>query len=186
MSELTQEIAKRCLDEFKFKHPEKDYLTCVPMENKENHFLLVSESHTVQVRWEPEYQTFMVVNTKEQNTMQNLVGLSNKLPKPKGKVSGFLAMLLTVAYAVYIISYFGSAGMESVGGALASMLVAPHMLCVAVAAVFSLVGVFGKKRWAVLTAGILMAAAAALFPTYAMFVVVQAVLFFVSYARMRV
>lgn len=105
--------------------------------------------------------------------------------KQKGRVSGCLAMILTVLYAGYLLVYFSDVGSSSIGGALASALVAPHMLCAAIAAVFSFVGFFGKKRWAMLTSGILMVAAAVLFTTYAPMVIIQAVLFFISYARMK-
>lgn len=107
-------------------------------------------------------------------------------PKMKGRVSGFLGMALTVLYTIYIVSYFGEMAMDNLGGYIATAIVTPHMLCVAMAALFSLIGFFGKKRWAMLTAGILMAAAAVVFLTYAMFVVVQAVLLFIAYARMGV
>lgn len=103
---------------------------------------------------------------------------------PKGRVSGFFAMLLTVLYAIRIISHFGGLGMDSLTGYIANAIVMPHMLCVAIAAAFSLVGFFGKKRWAMLTSGILMAASAVLMTMYAQMVIVQTILFFISYARM--
>lgn len=106
--------------------------------------------------------------------------------KMKGRVSGFLAMALTILYAIYIVSYFGDIAMDSPGTFMATAIVTPHMLCVAIAALFSLIGFFGKKRWAMLTAGILMGAAAVVFLTYVMFVIVQASLFFIAYARMGV
>ena len=107
-------------------------------------------------------------------------------PKMKGRVVGFLGTALTVLYAIYIISYFGDIHMENLGGMIATALVMPHMICVGLAALFSLVGFFGKKRWAMLTAGILMAVAAIVFMTYAMFVIIQAILLFIAYARMGV
>ncbi len=103
----------------------------------------------------------------------------------KGGISGMIAMVLTYAYAVYIVSYFCVETMSFFDDTLASTLVMPHIVCVLVAAVFSLVGFCEKKRWAFLVAGILMAVSAALFPTYAAMVIVLAVLFFVSYARMK-
>lgn len=105
-------------------------------------------------------------------------------PKIKGRVSGFLAAALTVLYAVYIVSHFGNASMDSFGGAIAAALVMPHLICVVVAAAFSLAGFFAKQRWAMLTSGILMAVSAAVMPMYAGMVIVQAILFFISYARM--
>lgn len=106
-------------------------------------------------------------------------------PKPKGRISGCLGMILTVLYAGYLLVYFSGVGSSSIGGALASAIVAPHMLCVAIAAVFSCIGFFGRKRWAMLTSGILMIAAAVLFTTYAPMVLFQVILLFIAYARMK-
>ena len=72
------------------------------------------------------------------------------------------------------------------GGAIATAIVTPHMVCIAVAAVMSIIGFFGKARWAFLVAGILLIVAAVVFLTYAMFVIVQAVLAFIAYGRMGV
>lgn len=105
-------------------------------------------------------------------------------PKSKGKVCCAFGSVLTVLYAFYIVSYFGSNALDDIGTFLASIIVAPHMVCVVIAAIFSLVGLLAYKRWAVLTAAILMAVAAALFPRYAMFVIVQSLLLFIAYARM--
>ena len=106
--------------------------------------------------------------------------------KVKGRVSGLLCMILTVAYAIYIVSYFSKAGSANLGGAIATAIVTPHMVCVAVAAIMTIIGFFGKARWAFLTAGILLVVAAVIFLTYAMLVVVQAVLAFIAYARMGI
>lgn len=104
--------------------------------------------------------------------------------KPKGRISGCLAMILTALYAFYIFSYFSSIGMETLAGAVANAIVMPHMICVVIAAIFSFVGFFGKKRWAMLTSGILMAVSAVLMMSYLPMVIVQTILFFISYVRM--
>ncbi len=106
--------------------------------------------------------------------------------KVKGRISGLLCMILTVAYAIYIVSYFAKAGAADVGGAIATAIVTPHMVCAAVAAVMSVVGFFCKARWAFLVCGILLVVAAVIFLTYAMMVVVQAVLAFIAFARMGI
>jgi hypothetical protein len=74
--------------------------------------------------------------------------------------------------------------MDSLGGYIAMRIVMPHLICVLLAAIFSLIGFFGRKRWAMLTSGILMSVSAVLMMQYAPMVIVQAILFFVSYARM--
>ena len=106
------------------------------------------------------------------------------VPKIHGRTSGFLGTVLTVLYAVYIIWYFGNIWSDTLGGAIATTLVTPHLVCVVVAAVISLVGYCSHKRWAILTAAILMAVSAALMPTYAKMVIAQIVLFIISYVRM--
>lgn len=106
--------------------------------------------------------------------------------KTKGRISGVLCMLLTVLYAIYIYSYFSNASSQNLGGAIATALVTPHMACVVVAAIFAILGFFAKKRWAMLTCGILLVVAAVLFMTYAPMVIVQAILAFVAYARMGI
>lgn len=104
--------------------------------------------------------------------------------KMKGRVTGFFAMLLTAIYAIYILSYFGGLFMDTFSGYLATAIVMPHLLCVTLATIFVCIGFFGKKRWAMLTAGILLAVSAVLMMTYAPMVIIQDVLCFISYARM--
>ena len=58
------------------------------------------------------------------------------------------------------------------------------MLCVAIAAVLSAAGYFGRQRWAMLASGILLAVAAAMMPSYVEAVLVQIVLFVVAYVGM--
>lgn len=104
--------------------------------------------------------------------------------KMKGRITGFFAMLLTVIYAIYILSYFSGMFLDTFTGYLATMMVMPHLLCVTIATIFVCIGFFGKKRWAMLTSGILLAVSAVLMMTYAPFVIVQTILCFISYARM--
>ena len=81
---------------------------------------------------------------------------------------------------------FNKISSENFGSAIATAIVTPHMVCVAVAAVMTILGFFGKKRWGFLVAGILLVVAAVVFLTYAMMVAVQAILAFIAYARMGV
>lgn len=105
--------------------------------------------------------------------------------KPKGRISGCIAMILTILYAVFLLLPFADIGMDTIGNYIAMQMVMPHMLCVVLAAIFSAIGFFGKQRWAILTAGILMSVAAVLMLEFAPMVVVQAILFFISYARAK-
>lgn len=58
-----QELADRCLREFQTKEPDKGYWACTPVKEKTNHFVLLgSASGLTEVRWDPEYHTFVAVN----------------------------------------------------------------------------------------------------------------------------
>ncbi len=102
----------------------------------------------------------------------------------KGRISGLFCMILTVAYSIYIDSYFYNAVSSDLGGAIATALVTPHMAMVAIAAIMAIIGYFMKARWAFLVAGILLVVASVIFLPYAMFVLVQIILSFVTYVRM--
>lgn len=102
--------------------------------------------------------------------------------KAKGKAAGLLCMILTVAYAVYIIPHLLNAGSFSLEREAAAFLAAPHLVCAAAAAVFTIIGFFGKAKWAFLTAGILLIFAAFTFMYYAIPVIVLSVLAFIAYA----
>ncbi len=70
--------------------------------------------------------------------------------KVKGRISGFLCMLLTVVYAIYIVSYFSGIVDVNLSAAVATALVTPHMVCVAIAAIMSIVGFLerhGGRFW---------------------------------------
>lgn len=106
--------------------------------------------------------------------------------KIKGRITGFLCMLLTVLYAGYLVYYFyGAMQEDAVAGTLATALVTPHMVCVMIAAVFSIIGFFAKARWAFLVTSILLFVAGAIFLAYIMMVVIQAILALIAYARMK-
>ena len=104
------------------------------------------------------------------------------LRKKKGRGLAIFSFLLSLAYVIYIISYFGNISMESIGGFLATSIVMPHMLCAGLGAIFLGVGSICYKGWGVLTGSILLAVAAILFPTYALMVIIQTVIGFISYA----
>ena len=103
----------------------------------------------------------------------------------KGRFVGFLAFALTLAYAIYIAMYFRDVSMETLSGFVATSIVMPHLVCVFLSVIFSAVGLFGWKRWGMLVAGILLSVSAALMLTYLPMVVVQAILCFIAYIRMK-
>ena len=111
--------------------------------------------------------------------------------KKKKSVCLAIGGLLGLAYFIYICVYFtgvntsSTDAAEAIGGAIATALVTPHMICVAIAVIFNLVGFFANKPWAALTAGILYAVGGVLFLAYFMFVIPSMVLCFVGYARVK-
>ena len=102
-----------------------------------------------------------------------------------------VSAVLGVAYAVYVVSYLigaNSADMtsaEAIGTGIGTMLLIPHLLCTVLAALFNVLGWACNRRAFALTAGILYAAAIICMPLYAPFTIVQSILCFVAYARMR-
>lgn len=102
-----------------------------------------------------------------------------------------VALVLGVAYLIYSIVYWGGANTSSTGdsaqagAALATVLVMPHLALTVLAVIFNALGFFMSKRAFALTAGILYTVALVLFPPYFMFVIVQMILCFVAFAKMK-
>ena len=102
-----------------------------------------------------------------------------------------IAWVLGLCYAFYLISHFGSAvsssssDAEMLGAGLATALVAPHMFCVIVAVVFNIIAWICNARWAALVAGIMYAVSMVCFFLYALFVLIQMILCFVAYSKMK-
>lgn len=110
-----------------------------------------------------------------------------------GSIPAMLAAVLGTAYLAYIISYFlgqnvdaaGSTA-EAVGAGLATMLVLPHIVCVCCAVLMNWLGVLLRRTSGFLLAGgILYLVGGAIFFMYFVFVVLQAILCFVGYARRK-
>ena len=110
-----------------------------------------------------------------------------------GTIPTWIALIIGAAYLLYIVSYFGGLNSsasansaEAVGRGIATMIVMPHMICLGCAVLFNLLGVVLRGSTGFqLTAGILYTVSAALFVAYFMFVVVEAVLCFIGYARRK-
>ena len=121
-------------------------------------------------------------------TTSDISYIKDKTPekphKPRGGLSGFIGFLLTALYATFLLSYFGS-NAATLGGYIAYQMMQPHIICVVISAVLSIVGCIGKVRWAMLVSAVLMIVAAVMMPSYAMLVIIQPVFFLISYARMK-
>lgn len=110
--------------------------------------------------------------------------------KKKRSTALLISAIIGCLYGVYLISYFSGTmfgaedGAEAVGGALATALVTPHMICVILAAIFNVVGWFSNKKGFALTGAILYCVGAVIFLLYAMFLLPSIILSFVGLARL--
>ena len=99
--------------------------------------------------------------------------------------------VLGALYGIYLLSHFfggvsnSTDGGEIIGGAIATALVMPHMICVVLASIFTIVGGFINKAGFVLTGAILFCVAAVVFFMYALFVVPMIVLSFIGYSKVK-
>lgn len=116
----------------------------------------------------------------------------NKKRKNKKKLNKLLliSFILGALYAVYSISYWSgsmssSDSAEALGGAIALTLVMPHLICSILGAVFNGIALFLNKRWSALVGAICYTVAMAAFPIYFFFVIVQAILSYIAFAKMK-
>jgi hypothetical protein len=116
--------------------------------------------------------------------------------KAKRSVILLITAILSTAYFIYLIVYFGGAvggstGDVQLGAAIATALVMPHMIVVVLGAIFCWLGYFLRKKAFALVGAILFCVALALFFMYFMFTVPLIILGFiampikVSYAKCR-
>lgn len=101
-----------------------------------------------------------------------------------------VSFILGLLYSIYIFTYFtgalgGSSGAEQVGAGIATALVMPHMVVTVLATIFNGLGYFMGKSAFALTGAILYAVAMVLFPMYFFFVIIQMILSFIGFAKMR-
>ena len=192
MTHFENDDKYKAIHRFRLSYPEKNVVRWDYVDKKSSLFkICVHTSNEMLIASYDPDADIITIEARDVFPRTEILDAEKKQPyshgnnhKPKGKVSGCIGMALTVIYAIYIVQYFGGIGINTLTGYLVNSIVMPHMLCVVVAAIFSCIGVFGNKRWAMLTAGILMAVSAVLMTMYAQLVIVQAVLLFVSYARM--
>ena len=103
-----------------------------------------------------------------------------------------IAGILGLAYAIYLLVYFGSFffspaddAATALGGAVATALVTPHMLFVVLAVIFNLIAFFGNQPWAAIVSGILYIVGGVIFILYILFVLPSAILSFVGYSKLN-
>lgn len=91
---------------------------------------------------------------------------------------------------MYSLFYWGQAagvedGAQALGASIATVMVMSHLVCTLIASIFNVLGMLLNRRAFALTAGILYAVAMVLFPMYFFFVVVEMILCFIAFARMK-
>lgn len=101
-----------------------------------------------------------------------------------------VSWILSALYLIYLVVYFtgiigGSSGSEQIGASLAGMLVMPHALLVLLGLIFNILGWSMNKRGFALTGAILYAVSMVLFIPYFFFVLIQTILSFIGYAKLK-
>ncbi len=74
-------------------------------------------------------------------------------------------------------------GTDTLGGAIATALVTPHMIMFLIGAIFGWLGIFAKKSWSALVAANLYSVGTVMFLAYAMFGVPILILGFIGYSN---
>ena len=96
-----------------------------------------------------------------------------------------------VAYSLYLLFYFSGtisgdiSDAEVAGGAIATLLVTPHIVMVILSTIFNILSVALRKVGFALTSGILYSVSGALMPIYLPFVIPMIILSFVGFAKMN-
>lgn len=110
----------------------------------------------------------------------------------KEKLSKLLliSFIIGVLYLIYSASYWSGVGggldsAEQIGAGVATVLVMPHLICTVLAVIFNGLGLFMRKRGFALTGAILYTVALVLFPMYFMFVIIEMILSYIGFAKMK-
>lgn len=128
---------------------------------------------------------------EKENLTPDMADEKPQKPKRKRNVLLFISAILGVLYTIYIIVYFSSASgsssdaTEAIGIGIATALATPHMIATALATIFNILGWAMNHRGFALTGAILYCVAAVCFPMYAFFVVIQIVLSFIGFAKLK-
>jgi hypothetical protein len=117
--------------------------------------------------------------------------LSKTPAKKKLNTCLLIALILGVAYLVYSAVYWSGAfssstsAAEQAGVGIATALVMPHLVASVLAVIFNALGLFMNKRGFALTGAILYTVAIALFPLYFMYVIIQMILSYIGFAKLK-
>ncbi|MBC5725855.1 hypothetical protein H8S45_10355 [Agathobaculum sp. NSJ-28] len=109
----------------------------------------------------------------------------------KKSICLLISWILGALYSIYVVSYFfGNMFSQSdpaviLGAGIATALVMPHMILTVLATIFNILGWAMSKRGFALTGAILYAVAIIAMPIYFFGVIVQMVLSFVGFAKLK-
>lgn len=102
-----------------------------------------------------------------------------------------ISWILGVLYVLYLIGYIvnTNASMtetaEAIGAGIATVIIMPHLICTVLAVIFNILGWAMNKRGFALTGAILYTVALVLMPLYFMFVIIQMILSYVGFAKLK-
>ena len=113
--------------------------------------------------------------------------------KKKRSVILFIACVISTICLIYLVSYMGGttdkmktmSSAEKIGTSIAMGLASPSVLVSGIGTLFAWLGWLFKMRGFALTAGILFAVAMLLMIPWFMFNIIQMILCFVAFARMK-
>lgn len=110
----------------------------------------------------------------------------------KRKISLLISALVGSAYFAYIVYYMNNtlqnntgSSAEQLGTGIGVALIMPHAALAGLAVLFNWLGFALNARWAALTGAILYCVAGLFMPIYLPFVLLQIVLSFVGFARIK-
>ena len=118
--------------------------------------------------------------------------MSDVVKKKRPIILLIAAIIATICF-VYVVSYMSGttskmdnmSSAEKAGTSIAMGLASPSVIVSGIATLFTWLGFFFNMKGFALTAGILFAVAMVLMVTWFMFNVVQMVLCFIAYAKMK-
>lgn len=102
-----------------------------------------------------------------------------------------ISWILGVLYVLYLIGYIvnTNASMtetaEAIGAGIATVIIMPHLISTVLAVIFNILGWAMNKRGFALTGAILYTVALVLMPLYFMFVIIQMILSYVGFAKLK-
>ena len=111
--------------------------------------------------------------------------------KKKFNLLLLISMIIGVIYLIYSTKYWGGANTSAVdstkqiGAGIATVLVMPHLVFTFLAVLFNVFALLMNKRGFALVAAIIYTVAMVLFPLYFIFVIIEMILCYIAYAKMK-